>query len=43
MCYQVNEVHPMSIESQDMISTLLLAFGYPLYREETRAEKWPLG
>jgi len=39
----VDKVHSVSIERENMISALFLALRYPLYREETRAEKRPLG
>lgn len=40
---QIYEVYSVSIESENVIGALFLALGYPLYREETRAEEWPLG
>jgi len=39
---QIYEVHSMSIKSENMIGALFFALGHPLYREETRTEKWPL-
>lgn len=40
---QIYKVHPVPVQSENVIGALFLALGYPLDREETRAEERPLG
>lgn len=42
--YQIDEMNAVTIQRQDMITTLFLAvFGYALHGEETRAKERPFG